>query len=128
MPPTKHIISELPVEHVMSLVGRRRIIGVHAMISHITLEKGCFVPLHHHPNEQFSYVLTGKLRFTFTDPKSPLPTTDSRLPSHFDIGPGETIHLPPNCPHAAEALEHTTVLDIFSPPSQTTGIDHAHKN
>ncbi len=132
MPPTKVTLADLPHDTPMPLLERRRIIGTHAMISHVTLHKGCKVPLHHHENEQFSHILTGKLRFTFTEPSTspnaPVPlmsvsSPTSVLPEFLDLNPGETLHLPPNCPHAAEALEHTTVLDIFSPPSQTTGID-----
>jgi len=36
---------------------------------------------------------------------------------------GEILHLPSFVPHSAEALEDTLVLDIFSPPSEKTGID-----
>jgi hypothetical protein len=33
------------------------------------------------------------------------------------------MHLRSGVPHSAEALEPTLVLDIFSPPSEKTGID-----
>jgi quercetin dioxygenase-like cupin family protein len=36
---------------------------------------------------------------------------------------GEVILLPGGLPHSAEAVEDTVVLDVFSPPSATTGID-----
>ncbi|MFI4891870.1 MAG: hypothetical protein ACIAQ0_00340 [Phycisphaerales bacterium JB058] len=36
---------------------------------------------------------------------------------------GQAIVLPPNVPHGAEALEETIILDLFSPPSEKTGID-----
>ena len=35
----------------------------------------------------------------------------------------KVLHLPGHSPHGAEALETAVVLDIFSPPSETTGID-----
>lgn len=98
----------------MELLERRRVIGEKAMISHITLRRGFAVPTHAHENEQFSAVLSGRLRFDIGAEGSARQVT---------IGPGEVIHLPSNLPHAAEALEDTVVLDIFSPPSQTTGID-----
>jgi quercetin dioxygenase-like cupin family protein len=104
--------SELPVDRPMELLERRRVIGENAMISHITLRRGFTVPTHAHENEQFSAVLSGRLRFGVG--------ADGR---QVTIGPGEVIHLPSNLPHSAEALEDTVVLDIFSPPSQTTGID-----
>ena len=52
-----------------------------------------------------------------------LDAPSQRIPIEFFVGPGEVLHLPSNCPHSAEALEETVVLDIFSPPSERTGID-----
>ena len=39
------------------------------------------------------------------------------------LNAGEVLHLPSNLPHEATALERCLVLDVFSPPSATTGID-----
>ncbi len=103
----------LPVDRPMALLERRRVIGDKAMISHITLHKGCVVPVHSHENEQFSAILSGRLRFTFGEGG----------PAGMDVSAGQVLHLPSNCPHGAEALEETVVLDIFSPPSASTGID-----
>lgn len=100
----------------MDLLARQRIIGEQAMISRVTLEKGCFVPSHAHENEQFACVLSGRLRFGLGQPQSP-------QYREVDVGSGEVIHLPSNLPHSARALEHSVVLDVFSPPSATTGID-----
>lgn len=108
--------NDLPVDRPMGLLERRRMIGEQAMISHITLFKGCDVPMHSHDNEQFSAVISGKLRFTLGAP-------DAQGRTSVDVGPGECIHLPSGVPHGAFALEETVVLDIFSPPSQGTGID-----
>lgn len=108
--------SDLPVDRPMPLLERRRVIGAKAMISHITLKRGCSVPTHQHENEQFSSVLSGRLRFGLGAEGSP-------QRREVTVGPGEVIHLPSNLPHSAEALEDTVVLDIFSPPSATTGID-----
>lgn len=106
----------MTVDAPMPLLERRRIIGAHAMISHITLKRGCDVPLHAHANEQFSCVLSGRIRFT-------VGAEGSRERRTIHVGPGEAIHLPSNLPHAAFAEEDTVVLDIFAPPSATTGID-----
>jgi quercetin dioxygenase-like cupin family protein len=104
----------------MALLERRRLIGAQAMISHVTLFKGCFVPSHAHANEQFCCVLSGRLRFGLGAEGAP----DRR---EVTVGAGEVLHLPSNLPHSAEALEDTVVLDIFSPPSQTTGIDRPRR-
>jgi quercetin dioxygenase-like cupin family protein len=31
---------------------------------------------------------------------------------------GETLRIPPNVPHSAEALEDSVATDLFSPPRQ----------
>lgn len=111
---TKHCWATLKTDRPMELLERRRVIGDKAMLSHITLRKGCTVPRHSHENEQFSAVLSGRLVFQVG------PESDSR---EVVVGPGEVLHLPSGVPHGVVASEETIVLDIFSPPSQTTGID-----
>lgn len=110
MHPTRARWTDLPADAPMPLLERRRVMGSQCMISHVILKKGCIVPTHAHANEQMVCVLSGCLRFTLANG-----TTDLRA--------GEVLHLPPDAPHAAEALEDTTVLDVFAPPSQMTGID-----
>ena len=116
MPPTPARWSSLPADKPMPLLERRRVIGDHAMISHVSLKKGCFVPTHQHANEQFCCLLRGRLKFGLGAERSP----DRR---DVTLGPDEVLYLPANLPHSAEALEDTIVLDIFSPPSEKTGID-----
>jgi quercetin dioxygenase-like cupin family protein len=94
----------------LPLLVRRRVVGAEAMLSHVTLHRGCEVPVHAHANEQFSCVLSGKVRFTLADGERVL-------------GPGDVLHLPSHAPHGAYALETAVVLDIFAPPSAATGID-----
>lgn len=106
--------SEMEIDKPMPQITRRRIIGEKGMISHVTLEAGCVVPMHSHLNEQFSCILSGRLRFTIE--------VEGRT-EDMTVGEGETMHLPPHVPHAAEALEETVVLDVFVPPSEGTGID-----
>ena len=100
----------------MALLERRRIIGKRVMLSHVTLKKGCVVPSHAHPNEQFACVLSGRLRFE-------IGCGEGSPREELVLVGGEVLHFPPNVPHGAEALEDTIVLDVFSPPSETTGID-----
>jgi quercetin dioxygenase-like cupin family protein len=108
--------SELPVDRPMELLERRRVIGAQAMLSQVALKKGCFVPTHAHQNEQFACVISGKLRFG-------IGTEGSSDRREVVVGAGEVMVLPANVPHSAEAMEDTLVLDVFSPPSEKTGID-----
>lgn len=113
---TRYRWSELPKDEPMALLQRRRVIGERSMISQVHLQQGCVVPTHAHFNEQFACIVSGRLRFTIG------PAND-RSPVELTVAAGEVLHLPSNVPHAAEALEDTIVLDVFSPPSEKTGID-----
>lgn len=116
--PAAHRWAEMAADSPMELIERRRVIGRLAMISHVTLKKGLKVPTHRHENEQFACVLSGRIRFALGAVGSP----EHR---QVTLEGGAVLYLPSNTPHAAEALEETVVLDIFSPPSETTGIDRA---
>lgn len=109
-----HRWEELEADSPMAKLTRRRVIGEHAMLSHITLERGFFLAAHAHANEQFACVLSGRMRFTLTEPGG------ERI---VEVGPGEVLYIPPHMPHAAEAVETSVIIDVFSPPSETTGVD-----
>ncbi|MFK7817212.1 MAG: cupin domain-containing protein [Planctomycetaceae bacterium] len=111
-----HTWMELPVESPLAGIDRRRVIGEQAMISHITLKQGTQVPAHSHSNEQFAIVVSGLIRFE-------LEHSDSRGLESIDVRAGQVLHLPADLQHAATALEDTVILDVFSPPSESTGID-----
>jgi quercetin dioxygenase-like cupin family protein len=108
--------SELKHDVPMAKLSRRRIIGENLMISQVRLERGCHVPTHVHENEQFAMIMSGALRFG-------IGADGSADRYEVVVKAGEVMHLPSNVPHSADALEDTLVLDLFSPPSATTGID-----
>ncbi len=111
-----HRWNELTADAPMNLLSRRRIMGDKAMLSHVTLKRGCFVPSHSHENEQFACILSGKLKFG-------IGAVGSRDFKEVTVSAGEVMHLPSNVLHSAEAVEDTVVIDVFSPPSATTGVD-----
>ena len=82
--------------------------GEKGMLAQIYLDKGIVVPVHHHENEQFAYVLQGALLFRIGDDQS----------QEVVVRAGEVLHIPSNVPHSAEALEDTLDLDVFVPPRQ----------
>lgn len=87
-------------------IKRRFVHSDDAMVAQITLPKGAIVPAHRHENEQFTYVLTGKLAFKFHDEQD----------EEIVVGPGEIIIIPSNVLHSAVAVEDCFELDIFTPP------------
>ena len=104
--------SDLSEDRPMPHLTRRRIIGEQMMISEVLLEKGCVVPSHAHENEQFALVVRGRIRFGI-----------GQQEKEMVLEGGEVLYLPANVPHSAEAIEETLVLDLFSPPSEKTGVD-----
>jgi quercetin dioxygenase-like cupin family protein len=105
---THHRWDDLPREELSAKIGRRLITGESMMIAHVYLEKGAIVPRHSHHNEQITYILEGRLRFTLGDDES----------ETVDVAAGEVLTIPPHVPHAAEAIEDTVDVDVFTPPRE----------
>lgn len=93
----------LELERLNPLLRRQFIVGRDIMIARVLLKKGCIVPEHRHVNEQVTYILEGALKFTI----------DGR---EIVVHAGEVLTIPPNMPHAAEAMVDTVDLDVFNPP------------
>ena len=105
---TKFTWDDMPKEQLSDQLSRRLITGDKMMLAHVYLKKGCIVPLHHHENEQITYILEGALRFHI----------GAEDGEEVIVRAGEVLHIPSNVPHMAEALEDTLDVDIFSPPRQ----------
>ena len=93
----------IPLEDLNPLLQRQFVVGQEIMLARVLLKKGCIVPEHSHHNEQLTYILEGTLKF-WIDGKE------------IVVNAGETLCIPSNMPHKAEALEDTVDLDIFAPP------------
>jgi quercetin dioxygenase-like cupin family protein len=102
----------LPIEELTPLIGRRLIYSEKMMLAHVYLKKGAIVPAHDHINEQFTYVLSGTLRFWIGE------HADAPGDTYTDVGTGDVLVIPSNVRHRAEALEDTLDVDIFNPPRQ----------
>lgn len=109
--------SELPVDRPMPLIERQRVVGSHVMISRVELAPGFVVPTHRHHNEQMVCVLSGRAAFVLDE--------GTAQESRVTLASGQVLHLPPHVPHGCTALEPTVILDVFSPPSEKTGVDRA---
>jgi quercetin dioxygenase-like cupin family protein len=100
---------DIEIEQLNPLIGRQFIVGTNVMIARVLLKQGAIVPLHHHHNEQVSYILEGALKFILKTEAGDKEIT---------VRAGEVLCIPPNLPHEAHALEDTIDLDIFNPPRQ----------
>ena len=99
---------QMSKEQVSPMLDRRLITGERLMLAHVYLKKGCIVPKHSHPNEQITYILEGELKFWIGEDEGQV----------VHVKPGEVLHIPPNVPHKAEAIEDTLDVDIFDPPRE----------
>ena len=83
-------------------ISRKMMSGANSTLARVVLAKGAFVPRHSHVSEQFSWIVSGALRFIFDDREQ-------------IVRAGELVFIPANEPHAAEALEDTVDVDFFAP-------------
>ena len=92
------------VEHekLNAHISRQMMSGEDATLARIFIARGGIVPRHSHRSEQFSFILSGALKFIFDD-------------SEFVLRAGEIVLIPANVPHKAEALEDTVDIDFFAP-------------
>jgi quercetin dioxygenase-like cupin family protein len=95
--------SKLPTEQLSPLVERQYVSTPNVTVARFFLRKGASVPEHKHPNEQIAFVLSGAMRFVIEG-------------KAVTLHAGETLCIPPNVAHSAEALEDTIDLDVFTPP------------
>jgi quercetin dioxygenase-like cupin family protein len=109
----KHIKwSDIPYEKVNDQFLRKLAWDGKVMIALTEVQGGYIVPPHSHPNEQVTWVMSGKWRFLI-DGKT------------TDVGPGEMIFIPADVVHTVEAVETLVAYDIFTPPREDwlTGAD-----
>jgi len=92
----------IELEQLNDKITRQMISGENATISQLVLKKGATVPRHSHLNEQYSWIVSGALRFIFDD-------------REILVGEGEILLIPANVAHSAVALEDTVDVDIFAP-------------
>ncbi len=84
--------------------------GVHSAMEHsdhitygyVLLEKSVKVPVHSHPNEQWTFVLEGELEFTLENETK-------------TMQPGMGVLVPANALHAAHAITECKLIDVFTP-------------
>ena len=112
----RHEWADIGVERPADKASRQLVRGERMMVARFVLEEGFDMEPHVHHNEQISVVVEGKLVFR-------VGTVGSDDFREELVTAGQVMQLPPFVPHAAKALERTVVYDLFSPPSEKTGID-----
>lgn len=97
-----HRWSDIPVETLSPTIERQVLHTDQMTVARLRMRRGAIVPRHQHINEQVTTVAIGKLRFIFDDGEQ-------------IVGAGESLQIPSNVAHSAEALEDSEALDLFVP-------------
>jgi quercetin dioxygenase-like cupin family protein len=89
-------------------IERRSVGGQNEMLLEARIPKGARLPGHQHPEEQMSYIVSGRL----------LVFWGSEEENEFIAEPGVVIHIPGGVLHGALALEDSVQFDAFAPVRQ----------
>jgi quercetin dioxygenase-like cupin family protein len=92
-------------EKLNEKIDREMVVGDGLMLARVFIRKDGHVPLHHHHNEQVTYILEGGLKFAIDG-------------KEIVVRAGEVLCIPPHMPHEAWAIEDTVDLDVFTPPRE----------
>ena len=104
-PVVHHRWSDITAEQINPTISRRYVTGNHVTIARFELKQGGVVPLHAHPNEQVSFVVSGTLKFLIDG-------------KEIVVAGGEVLQIPGGVPHEIEVVEDALVIDVFSPVRQ----------
>ena len=108
--------ADVPADHPVDHISRQLVVGERTMVGRVVVEDGFGIPPHVHHNEQISIVVEGSVIFSVADVGS-----DEFRDVH--VTAGQVLVLPPHVPHGVRAHEDSVVYDLFSPPSEKTGLD-----
>jgi len=73
-------------EQLNPQIDREMVVGDKIMLARVLMKKGAHVPLHHHHNEQVTYILEGALKFAIDG-------------KEIVVRAGEVLCIPPHMPH-----------------------------
>lgn len=95
--------AERPLEDLGAGVSRKVLAyGGKMMAVEVHFEKNAVGPMHSHPHEQLTYVLSGVFEFTIGD-------------EVHTVKAGDTLYKKPDIMHGCVCLEPGVLLDTFTP-------------
>jgi quercetin dioxygenase-like cupin family protein len=103
--PVLYQLDQQPIEQISPLVQRQYLVGAVSTFVKWTVKKGGVFPLHHHANEQITWITEGRCEVTSQGKK-------------FVMTAGRVMVIPPNTPHEFVCTEDTIDIDFFSPQRQ----------
>jgi quercetin dioxygenase-like cupin family protein len=103
--PTLYQLDAQPIEQISPLVQRQYLSGTQSTFVKWTVKKGGKFPLHHHANEQITWITEGRCEVYSQGKK-------------FVMTAGTVLVIPPNAPHEFICTEDTIDIDFFAPQRQ----------
>ena len=96
--------SELPIEQVMSGVARQVVDGERQTMVRYVYSPGAVFPIHSHPEEQCTIVISGRILFEVDGAET-------------ELGPGGILVIPGDVPHGARVVgdEFVESFNALSP-------------
>lgn len=103
--PSLYLLDAQPIEQISPLVQRQMLNGTQSTLVKWTVKKGGVFPLHHHSNEQITWITEGRCEVYSQGKK-------------FVMTAGTVLVIPPNTPHEFVCTEDTIDVDFFAPQRQ----------
>lgn len=88
--------ASIPTQDVLPGISRQVIHGDRQTMVRYVYAPGSIFPVHQHPEEQITVVVSGRIAFTVNG-------------NRVELGPGGVAVLPGNVPHGAEVIGDVTV-------------------
>jgi quercetin dioxygenase-like cupin family protein len=106
MKPTRVIYAQVqPVAAFAGITRRTLAWGERMMVTENILEAGAVLPLHNHPHEQITTLVSGELELRVGE-------------ETFVLGPGDSLLVPSGASHAGVARQRSVAIDTFAPPRE----------
>jgi quercetin dioxygenase-like cupin family protein len=96
--------SSVPTEAVAAGITRQTVQGDRSTVVRYVYQPGAVFPVHAHPEEQTTVVLTGRITFAAGG-------------REITLGPGQSLLVPPDLPHGAWVVGDQAVesINVLSP-------------
>jgi len=89
-------------EKLKGVMLKTLVYGKKTLMVSINLTKGATIPQHQHLHEQSGFLLSGRLDFVIDG-------------DHFIAEPGDSWTILADIPHGVEALDDSSIIEVFSP-------------
>lgn len=103
--PVLYALDAQPMEQISPLIQRQYLGGAQSTFVKWTVKAGGVFPLHHHANEQITWIVSGRCD-VYSQGK------------RFEMTAGMVLVIPPNVPHEFHCPEDTIDIDFFAPARQ----------